>query len=117
VFGLAEVELVHRWYQAGCARWAVEQHGELLGDMRVLEAGGGNHVVDTLPHLVEAVDARPVAALQQRLKLWRRAAQYERWHALSLPADSLGREVCRGVPRFARVALSLDRFSEHAAHQ
>jgi hypothetical protein len=29
---------VHRWYQAGCARRAVEQHGELLGDMRVLEA-------------------------------------------------------------------------------
>jgi hypothetical protein len=78
MLGLTEVELVHREQQSAVARRRIEQERQLCGDTRVLEAGAGNHVVDTLPDLVEAVGARPTAALEQRLELRWRAAQHER---------------------------------------
>jgi hypothetical protein len=56
--------------QPGRARWRSEKLGELLADVSMLDAGAGNHVADTLPHLVEAVDARLAAALEQRFELW-----------------------------------------------
>jgi hypothetical protein len=43
--------------------------------------------VDTLPYLVEAVDARLAATLEQRLELWWRSAEHERWHDARVLAD------------------------------
>ena len=45
-----------------------------MGEARVLGAGAGDHVQDTLPDLVEAIRAGLAAALEQRLELrWRHA--------------------------------------------
>ena len=52
LLGVAQVELVHCGHEARGLRWLVEHDGELLGDPCVLEAGSGNHVQRTLPHLV-----------------------------------------------------------------
>jgi len=64
VLGLAQVELAHRRRQAGGSSRAIEQYGELLADIRMLDARAGNDVANTLPDLVEAVDAGLAAALE-----------------------------------------------------
>jgi hypothetical protein len=46
--------------------------------------------VDTLPDLVEAVDAGLAATLEQRFELRWRAAEHERWHAVSVPQGANG---------------------------
>src|SRR5436305_9823490 len=86
VLGLAEVELAHRGTQPRRARRRSEQLRELLADVSMLDARAGNHVADTLPHLVETVDTRLAATLEQRFELrWRRAEDQCR-HRPRVPA-------------------------------
>ena len=66
VLGLAEVELAHRRTQPRGPGRAIEQHSELLADICVFDAGAGDHVADTLPDLVETIEASPATALDQR---------------------------------------------------
>jgi hypothetical protein len=77
---LPEVELVHRRHESGGARRSVEQDCELLCDVRVLAGRGRDHVVDTLPHLVEPVRAGAATAVQGGLELCRGSADDERGH-------------------------------------
>ena len=84
VLGLAEVEFAHRRQQPGGARRRAQDLRELLRDARVLGAGAGNHVPDTLPDLVEAIDAGAAAALEQRLELRWRRAEHKRGHDVSV---------------------------------
>jgi hypothetical protein len=73
VLRLTEVERAHRGPQPGGTRGRAERLGELLSDEGVL-GGRGNQVQHALPHLVEAIDPRPVAAREQRLELgWTRS--------------------------------------------
>ncbi len=53
----------------------------------MLEAGAGNHVADTLPDLVEAVDTGFAAALEQCLELRWRRPEHNRRHDVSLAHD------------------------------
>jgi hypothetical protein len=106
LLGLTQVELAHRRLQPGGVRRTIEQHRELLSDPRMLVAGGRDHVVDTLPDLIEAVGSRPATALEQRLELRWRAAQHESWHDVSVPQRSpLTRKACAVVRAFARGSL------------
>ena len=62
-----------RWVMASPAARRVRllpAFSELLADVSMLDAGAGNHVADALPHLVEAIQPRLAAALQQRFELW-----------------------------------------------
>jgi hypothetical protein len=44
----------------------------------MLEAWARNHVTDTLPDLVKAIDARFTSTLQERLELRRRPPEHKR---------------------------------------
>jgi hypothetical protein len=85
VLAVAEVELVDRGHQPGGARQRAEELAELLSDVCVLEAAAGDHVVDALPDLVEAIHARLAATLDQSVELGRTRAKHQRWHRPSLP--------------------------------
>ncbi|CAN5549957.1 hypothetical protein BH20ACT18_BH20ACT18_10830 [soil metagenome] len=67
VLVLAEVDLPgHR--QGRLASKGPEQHVKLTLDIAVSVAGGGNQVQGTLPDLVEAIEPRASATLQQLVK-------------------------------------------------
>jgi hypothetical protein len=85
LLGLAEVELADRGREPGGARQRTQLLGELLADLSVLEGRAGNHVEHTLPDLVEMVDARAAAPLDQSFKLRRWAAEHKRCHRSTIP--------------------------------
>ena len=71
--------------------------------------------MDTLPYLVEAVDARLAAALEQRLKLRWRGTEDQRWHPRSVPATRSVAKCSGNSTRTCRLAVGLvgmDRLGE-----
>ncbi len=59
---------MHRGYQSGGASGGVQQHCKLLGNSGVRNARCRDHVQDTLPDLVEAIESAAAAALEQLAK-------------------------------------------------
>ena len=72
IFTIAEVELPAS-VQTGTLCKRPEQLGELPFNRAVWAGRGGNHVVDTLPDLIQAIKARAAATLQQLVEpgCWR----------------------------------------------
>jgi hypothetical protein len=82
------LKLPHRRRQAGGARRGAKYLGQLLGDAGVRKAGGGDHVQDTLPHLVETVQTRDPSTLQESLDLGDVRIEYQRGHDARITARS-----------------------------
>src|ERR1700722_18617246 len=78
--GGAEVELVHRTFEARGAGQRPQQLGELLGYARVGEAGRGDHVQNTGPHLVEAREPGATTTLQEYVEAGRGGVQDQGAH-------------------------------------
>ena len=68
VIGLTEVELAHRGHETRVTTWPVEEHRELLSDVRVLARPSWNQVTNSLPDLVQAIKPRPPPPLQQLIE-------------------------------------------------
>ena len=103
VLGLTEVELAHRGHETRVTTRPVEEHCELLSDVRVLARRGGHHVPNSLPDFVQAIKPRPPPPLQQLIEARGGGFEDQRAHtAESNPRAAPSTEHRLGTPATPR---------------